>query len=112
MSEALWLVLATVTGVGLGMVFFGGLWWTLKKGLSSRRPALWFTGSLLVRMALALAGFYLVSDGHWQRLLLCLSGFLVARVVTTWLTRPPVDSGARMAHALPQDPGVTREPHT
>jgi len=111
MSEAMWLVLASLAGVGLGMVFFGGLWWTLKKGITSRRPALWFTGSLLVRMGLALTGFYLVSDGHWQRLLLCLFGFLVARVVTTWLTRPRVDSRRRLAPAIPQEPGVSHEPH-
>jgi len=34
-----------------------------------------------------LAGFYFVSGGHWERLLLCLLGFVIARVVVTWLTR-------------------------
>ena len=53
--------------------FFGGLWWTVRKGVSSRQPALWFFGSLLLRMSIALAGFYFVSGGHWERLLACLS---------------------------------------
>ena len=87
MNETLSLVLALVTGVLLGVMFFGGLWWTVRKGVSSRRPALWFFGSLVLRMSIALAGFYLVTGGHWERLLLCLLGFLIARIIVTRLTR-------------------------
>jgi len=87
MNETLTLVLASVAGGVLGAIFFGGLWWTVSKGASSRRPALWFFGSLLLRMSIALAGFYVVAGGHWERLLLCLLGFVIARVVVTWLTR-------------------------
>ena len=35
-------VLATVAGGVLGGIFFGGLWWTTRKGLSAGQPALWF----------------------------------------------------------------------
>lgn len=87
MNETLTLVLAWVAGAALGAMFFGGLWWTIRKGLSSPQPALWFLGSLLLRMSLALAGFYFVSGGHWERLLLCLLGFVMARLAVTWLTR-------------------------
>jgi F1F0 ATPase subunit 2 len=69
-------------------MFFGGLWWTVRKGVSSRQPALWFFGSLLLRMSLALAGLYVVSGSRWDRLLLCLLGFVTARLAVTWLTRP------------------------
>ena len=58
----------------LGAIFFGGLWWTVRKGVSSKQPALWFLGSLLLRMSIALAGFYFVSGGHWERLLVCAPG--------------------------------------
>ena len=34
----------------LGTMFFGGLWWTVRTGVSSQRPALWFLGSLVLRM--------------------------------------------------------------
>ena len=90
MNEALILVLAWVAGVLLGAVFFGGLWWTVRKGVSSQRPALWFFGSLLLRVSIALAGFYIVSGGHWERLLACLLGFVIARFLVTRLTGPPV----------------------
>ena len=79
MNETLTLVLAWVAGLVLGAIFFGGLWWTVRKGVSSQRPALWFFGSLLLRMGIALAGFYFVARGDWERLLLCLLGFVMAR---------------------------------
>jgi len=87
MNETLSLVLALVMGVLLGAMFFGGLWWTVHKGVSSKRPALWFFGSLLIRMSITLAGFYFVTGGHWERLLLCLLGFVIARFIVTRLTR-------------------------
>jgi F1F0 ATPase subunit 2 len=88
MNETLMLALAGVVGFLLGAIFFGGLWWTVRRGLSSKQPALWFLGSGLLRMSIALAGFYFVGRGHWERLLLCLLGFIVARFIVMWLTRP------------------------
>ena len=85
------LTLALAAGAGLGAIFFGGLWWTVQKGVSSRLPALWFLGSLLLRMGIALAGFYLVSGGHWKRLLACLVGFVIARFIVTLLAGLPVE---------------------
>jgi F1F0 ATPase subunit 2 len=87
MNEILSLVPALVTGMLLGAMFFGGLWWTVQKGVSSARPALWFFGSLLLRTSMTLVGFYVVSDGHWERLLVCLLGFTIARLIATRLTR-------------------------
>jgi len=91
MNETLTLVLAWVAGGVLGTIFFGGLWWTVRKGVSSKKPALWFFGSLLLRMSIALAGFYFVSGGHWDRLLACLLGFVIARFIVTRLTGPPIE---------------------
>ncbi|MBU0995933.1 MAG: ATP synthase subunit I [Proteobacteria bacterium] len=91
MNEALRLTLAMVTGVLLGVMFFGGLWWTVRKGFSSKQPGLWFFGSLMLRTSIALAGFYFVSGGHWERLLVCLFGFFLARLIVTRLTRTPVE---------------------
>jgi F1F0 ATPase subunit 2 len=77
-------------GALLGAFFFGGLWWSVQKGIVSERPALWFLGSLLVRTSVILAGFYFVSQGHWSRLVACLVGFVVARlIVVKRLARAP-----------------------
>jgi F1F0 ATPase subunit 2 len=88
MNEALRLVLAGIAGLALGVIFFGGLWWTLRKSLQSPRPALWLLGSLLVRMSLVLVGLYLVSGGQWERLLACLAGVIGARFLVLRLTGP------------------------
>lgn len=82
------LFLAWLAGGALGAFFFFGLWWTVKNGVSSKRPALLFTSSLLLRMGITIAGFFLVSAGHWQRLLLCLIGFTMARLFLTWWGKP------------------------
>ena len=97
MNDTLTLALAWGAGGALGAMFYGGLWWTVRKGVSSPRPALWFFGSLLLRMGLALAGFYGVADGHWERMLLCLLGFVMARPLVAWLTRASEQTPARLA---------------
>ena len=87
MNETLILVLALATGVLLGAIFFGGLWWTVQKGVSSKQPALLFLGSVLLRTGIAVAGFYFIGRGHWERLLVCLLGFVTARLFVMRLTR-------------------------
>ena len=87
-NDLLPLLLAGAAGLVLGAIFFGGLLWTVRKVVSSPSPALWVLGSLLARMGMALAGFYFVADGQWQRLLACLAGFAAARLAVTWLSRP------------------------
>jgi F1F0 ATPase subunit 2 len=89
MDETLALVEAGVVGALLGAFFYGGLWLTVRRGLSSGRPAVWFLGSLLLRTGVTLAGFYLVSRAHWERLPPCLLGFFIASVTVTAGTRAP-----------------------
>jgi F1F0 ATPase subunit 2 len=91
MSEALLLAVALLTGVLLGGIFFGGLWWTVRKCVSSRQPALLVLGSVLLRTSIVLAGFYFIAHGHWERMVACLCGFVIsrmmARVIVTRLRR-------------------------
>lgn len=93
MNESVSMMMAFVSGIGLGAIFFGGLRWTVRKVISAKHPARLFLGSLLLRMSITLAGFYLVSDGHWQRLLLCLLGFSVARWAILRMSQLPVTTG-------------------
>ena len=74
-------------GILLGTFFFGGLWWTVRKGVASTRPVFWFLGSMLLRTSVTVVGFYWIGRDHWRRLLVCLCGFIVARVLVMWLTR-------------------------
>lgn len=81
------LILAAGAGMLLGGVFFGGLWWTVRKCLTSLHPASWLLGSAFLRMSIAVLGFYFVGGGQWQRMLACLVGFITARLVVTWLSK-------------------------
>ena len=92
MSELLSLAPALAAGLLLGALFFGGLWWTVIRGVSWPRPALWFFGSMMLRMSVTLVGFYFVGRENWERWLLCLLGFFLARLIVKWLTRPPVEN--------------------
>jgi F1F0 ATPase subunit 2 len=78
---------ALAIGIVLGVLFFGGLWWTVRRGLTAANPALWFGVSALSRMAITLSGLYYVARAGWPSLLACLCGLLIARVATTRLTR-------------------------
>jgi F1F0 ATPase subunit 2 len=89
MHEVLLLAPPLAAGLSLGAFFFGGLWWTVIRGVSSQRPALWFFGSLLLRMSITLAGFYFTGREHWERWLLCVLGFVIARLAVNRFTRPP-----------------------
>lgn len=96
MNEALNLVSALIAGFLLGAFFFGGLWWTVQRGLSSRRSALWFLGSLLLRTGTSVTGFYFVSGGHLERLLICLLGFFIMRRIVLRLTRLPEEESNQL----------------
>ncbi|PTM13520.1 MAG: ATP synthase subunit I [Bacteroidetes bacterium] len=74
-------IMALLAGVLLGGFFFGGLWWTVKKGLTVAYPGSWFLASILVRTGVVLAGFYVVAGGQLERMAACLVGFILARLV-------------------------------
>ena len=99
------IALALLAGAGIGAIFFGGLWWTVRKGASARQPWLWFSGSLLIRVGIALGGFYFVSGGEWKRLLACLLGSLLARQTLISLTRPAEGSPAQKEDNYENQPG-------
>jgi len=86
MNELVQILMVLFTGVLLGAIFFGGLWWTVQRGLSARQPALWFGASMLLRTAVVLAGFYFFAGPDWKRLLVCMVGFIIARFVVIRLT--------------------------
>jgi F1F0 ATPase subunit 2 len=106
MAAPLGAVLALLAGAALGLVFYAGLWWTVRRAATFRRPGSSVLTSLLVRMSVTLGGFYCVAGGDWVRLLTCLVGFLLARAAVTRLTRPPCRANGRIRAA----PGIGHAP--
>ncbi len=68
-------------GFAMGCLYFSTLWWTVKRMGTIERPAMLFLGSFVMRTGLVLAGFFILAGGRWQRLVIGLFGFLVARFV-------------------------------
>jgi len=86
MNNILTLGLAGVGGAVLGALYFFGLWWTVRRSLVSKRTASRLLLSLLLRTGICVAGFYIIGNGDAERILACLAGFVLARVVVIKLT--------------------------
>ena len=74
------LMFGCVCGTLLGIFFYGGLWLTVRRFPTTRHPLAITLGSLLVRMAVTLAGFFFVIDGRWRNAVAALLGFTAARL--------------------------------
>ncbi len=86
-TETSYMVMAFAGGILLGVIFFAGLWFTVKKVTFSKTPALLILGSFILRMVITLIGFYFISMGDWKNLLGCLIGFIIARFVVIRFTK-------------------------
>ena len=102
-SSVMALSLSALAGAILGALFFGGLRWTTRRAAMSAMPALWFLGSLVLRMGAALWGFWVIADGRWERMLMCLLGFVVARVFVLRLRWLPTQPSLAHDHTAPQE---------
>ena len=87
MNEAIYMMLSLLAGLALGMLFFGGLWFTVKKAITARTPGVWIVGSFIFRMGITLTGFYYISAGNWKRLLVCVAAFILSRFLVIHFTK-------------------------
>ncbi len=87
MNEVVTMILVFLAGAVLGVLFFGGLWFTVKKSVNAKRPALLILTSFFLRIGITMMGFYVIGADNWQRILLCLLGFIVARFTVLYFTK-------------------------
>ncbi|MEO6922988.1 MAG: ATP synthase subunit I [Bryocella sp.] len=92
MIEKILTACALFAGVLTGLLFFGGLWWTVQKAMFSKQAGLMFAGSFLLRTFLTLDAFYLIGSGSWQRLLACLIGFMLGRILIKRVSQIPLNT--------------------
>jgi F1F0 ATPase subunit 2 len=76
-------------GVILGIIFFGGLYWTIQQLAETKHPALLMTISLLLRMAILLGVMFYVAKGGYQGILLAMLGMIVVRVIMIFKIKKP-----------------------
>lgn len=72
-------VTALVAGFALGTFFFWTLWWTSRRVLHARSPALLLGISFVVRMAVLIGGIWFVTRGRLLEAVISVIGVLIAR---------------------------------
>lgn len=75
------IVLSLLVGVTLGVFFYGGLWFTVRRLPVARHPALLALASFWMRSLIVLAGLVLVMKQRWQDGLVALVGFTAGRLL-------------------------------
>ncbi len=81
MLEMIPLMLSLAAGMALGVIYFGGLWHTVRKLPGTDRPFSTMFWSFALRAAVVMTGLYFVMGGRWERLVAALLGFILIREV-------------------------------
>lgn len=86
--------LSLLMGMGLGLLYFGGLWLTVRKLPYTNNPALLTLVSFIVRLSLCLLGFYWVmvqvKDYNILPLLVSLAAFFWIRNLLIHRLKPNI----------------------
>lgn len=80
-------IITYILGLVAGVIFFGGLWITVRKLPSTSYPALWALVSFSIRLLMVVIGFYLVVGNSWEKALWMLLGFITIRMVSIYLVK-------------------------
>lgn len=72
-------LLPLAAGTGLGLAYFGGLWWTTRQVGRVAWPGAFFFASFVLRLSLLLAGIWLVTGGRLPATAFCVGGVLIGR---------------------------------
>jgi len=77
------LVLGCIAGFALGLLFFGGLWWTTQRLATSSRPALVVSVSLFVRTGVLALVLVALARSQVSLLVGAVFGIIIARIGLT-----------------------------
>lgn len=89
MNAMLILILMFAVGLALGAFYFVSLWQTVRRLAQAESRMQLLAISYVLRLAVVLTAFYfLMRDGHWERLAVALIGFVVMRKILTYHFRP------------------------
>lgn len=84
--------IALVVGFSLGLVYFAGLWLTVRNIADARNPGLLLLASWIGRTALVLTGLWLVSSSNLAGILVFMVGFLIARSIVIQRYKPAFET--------------------
>ena len=75
------MIVRFIGGILLGIIFFGGLYWSIKQLSKAKYPAILMSISALVRMGVLIVGIYLLSDNNIKNILSILLGVILVKIV-------------------------------
>ena len=80
-GNSMFIIGTLLWGSILGLIYFGGLWFTVRRLTTVKHQAILMLGSFVIRNALMVIGFFPVIRQGWQTALICLAGFTVVRFI-------------------------------
>jgi F1F0 ATPase subunit 2 len=93
MNRPYYIVFAFAVGLALGAFFSLNLWSSVQRMTDDKTPWFILYGGFMLRISFVLLGFYLVMNGHWERMIAALCGFVLMREI--------------LVRALGKSPGVS-----
>lgn len=71
-------------GMLLGLVYFGGLYLSIKRMSESKYPAMLMTLSFIIRMGILIGIFFYLSKDGYKNMLFALLGVILTRFILTF----------------------------
>ena len=84
MNDWLGYVFSLTIGFGLGLLYYGGLWWTVGRLRSSSQPAIFYLLSLACRIVILLTTLFLLMQSSVVHLLVACAGLMIVRWFIVW----------------------------
>lgn len=78
---------SVLAGIGIGVFFYAGLWFTIQRLITTRHPVLLTVASFGGRTIVTLGAFLFIAESGWKNALGALAGFGVGRVLAAGLSR-------------------------
>ncbi|WP_225877800.1 ATP synthase subunit I [Alkalibacter mobilis] len=82
------MIIAFLTGILLGVIFFGGLYLSIDYMKKVKYPGAFMGASMFIRTALVIVGMLLIRGDSYYNMPLALIGIIIVRIfMTTWVKR-------------------------
>ena len=75
------LLVAGASGAVLGGIYFGGLWLTVRRLPTARRPVVCWVASFAGRALVTALGLYWAAEGQGEKMAAALAGLLLVRLI-------------------------------
>ncbi|HZK10662.1 MAG TPA: ATP synthase subunit I [Clostridia bacterium] len=81
------MMISFLSGLFIGVIYFGGLYYSTHKIKAVRNPGLFMALSLLIRMGILLVGLYYLAQRGYKSILLGFIGIMLIRFILVFQVR-------------------------